>query len=199
MLGEAIFLPHSRVGACIFPHVRLRCAVVKQHCLPIWRRGCIIMASAEEKAKGSVLSMLGENIAALRKQNGMTQQTLAEALHVTRQTISKWEKNLSVPDADALVRLAEALDTTVQALLGAPVDAPEAPSEVAAALVRINDQLAEKNRRSRRLWRIVAWVVGLYVAFNVLLLALSATAAVEYSTIRETRTITQEENLPMQE
>ncbi len=135
--------------------------------------------------------MLGENIAALRRKNGMTQQTLADALHVTRQTISKWEKNLSVPDADALVRLADALDTTVQALLDAPVEAPEAPSDVAAALVRINDQLAEKNRRSRRLWRIAAWVVGLYVAFNVLLLALSATAAVEYGTIRETHTVTQ--------
>lgn len=135
--------------------------------------------------------MLGENIAALRRKNGMTQQTLADALHVTRQTISKWEKNLSVPDADALVRLADALDSTVQALLGAPVEAPEAPSDVAAALVRINDQLAEKNRRSRRLWRIAAWVVGLYVAFNVLLLALSATAAVEYGAIRETHTVTQ--------
>ena len=58
--------------------------------------------------------MLGDNIAALRKQRSMTQQSLADALYVTRQTISKWEKNLSVPDADALIRLADALETTVQ-------------------------------------------------------------------------------------
>lgn len=62
--------------------------------------------------------MLSENIIALRKKQGMSQQSLADAVFVTRQTISKWEKNLSVPDADALIRLADALDTTVQNLLG---------------------------------------------------------------------------------
>ena len=46
--------------------------------------------------------MLGENIAALRKKAGMTQQSLADALYVTRQTISKWEKNLSVPTRTSL-------------------------------------------------------------------------------------------------
>lgn len=61
--------------------------------------------------------MLGENIIAQRKRLGLSQQALAEELHVVRQTISRWEKNLSVPDADALTRLAEALETTVQALL----------------------------------------------------------------------------------
>ena len=52
-----------------------------------------------------------------QKRLGLSQQALAEELHMVRQTISKWEKNLSVPDADALTRLAEALETTVQALL----------------------------------------------------------------------------------
>ena len=64
--------------------------------------------------------MLSENIITLRKKQGMSQQSLADAVFVTRQTISKWEKNLSVPDADALIRLADALDTTVQNLLGQP-------------------------------------------------------------------------------
>ena len=116
--------------------------------------------------------MLGENIAALRKQRGMSQQTLADAIFVTRQTISKWEKNLSVPDADALVRLADALETTVQALLGQPEEAPAEPGEIAAALSRINDQLAIQNRRRSRIWKVVAWILGLYAAFQVLLLAL---------------------------
>ena len=39
--------------------------------------------------------MLSENIAALRKKQGMSQQSLADAVFVTRQTISKWEKNVS--------------------------------------------------------------------------------------------------------
>ena len=123
--------------------------------------------------------MLGETIAALRKQRGMTQQSLADALYVTRQTISKWEKNLSVPDADALVRLADALDTTVQTLLGQPeAEAPATPSDVAAALSRINDQLAIQNRRRARIWKVIAWVIAVYVAFNALLLVLGyATSA----------------------
>lgn len=116
--------------------------------------------------------MLGETIAALRKRQGMSQQTLADAVYVTRQTISKWEKNLSVPDADALVRLADALDTTVQALLGQGGEASAAPSDIAAALSRINDQLAIQNRRRSRVWKIVAWLIAVYVAFNALLLVL---------------------------
>ena len=94
--------------------------------------------------------MLGENIAALRKKAGMTQQSLAESLFVTRQTVSKWEKNLSVPDTEALVRLADTLDTTVQTLLGHADEAPAEPSDIAAALNRINDQLAIQNRRRSR-------------------------------------------------
>lgn len=123
--------------------------------------------------------MLGNNIAALRKQRGMSQQTLAEALFVTRQTISKWEKNLSVPDAEALIRLADALDTTVQMLLGQGEEASAAPSEIAAALNRINDQLAIQNRRRGRIWKGVAWLIAAYVAFNALLLVLSYAASVQ--------------------
>ncbi len=136
--------------------------------------------------------MLGENIAALRKKQGMSQQSLAEALFVTRQTISKWEKNLSVPDADALVRLADALDVSVQALLGQPEEASAAPSDVAAALTRLNDQLAIQNRRRSRIWK----VIGLYLAFNLLLLVLGFAASVQYQFDGESQITTVVENLP---
>ena len=69
--------------------------------------------------------MLAENLKALRKAKGLSQEELAARLHVVRQTVSKWEKGRSVPDADLLVRLAEELDTTPAALLG-----PELPPEV---------------------------------------------------------------------
>ena len=126
--------------------------------------------------------MLGDNIAALRKQRGMTQQTLADALFVTRQTISKWEKNLSVPDADALVRLADALDATVQTLLGQKEEASAEPSDVAVALTRINDQLAIQNRRRSHIWKVVAWLLALFVAFNALLLVLGYAASAQLGT-----------------
>lgn len=117
--------------------------------------------------------MLSENIVALRKKQGMSQQSLADAVFVTRQTISKWEKNLSVPDADALVRLADALDTTVQALLGQPEDsATPPPSDIAAALSRINDQLAIQNRRRSRVWKVVIGIIAVLAALQLLLLVL---------------------------
>ena len=139
--------------------------------------------------------MLGDNIAALRKQRGMTQQTLADALYVTRQTISKWEKNLSVPDADALVRLADALETTVQTLLGQQAAAPAEPSDIAVALGRINDQLAIQNRRRSRIGKVIAWILALFVAFNALLLVLSYAASVQL----DTEVVTVEETILLEE
>ena len=66
--------------------------------------------------------MFGENLKTLRKQKGFSQEELATRLHVVRQTISKWEKNLSVPDADTLIRLAEILEVSVSELLGANIE-----------------------------------------------------------------------------
>ena len=140
--------------------------------------------------------MLSENIIVLRKKQGMSQQSLADAVFVTRQTISKWEKNLSVPDADALIRLADALDTTVQNLLGQPEESePTPPSDIAAALTRINDQLAIQNRRRARIWKIVALVLGLYVAFNVLLLVLGYAGYAVYTGEVEAQVVTVEESM----
>ena len=113
---------------------------------------------------------------ALRKAKGLSQEELAARLHVVRQTISKWEKGRSVPDAELLVRLAEELDTTAAALLG-----PEVPPEAEAGgtaeqLGRIAEQLAVKNRRARRIWRIAAGVLIAFVAVNLLLILLNFAA-----------------------
>ena len=95
--------------------------------------------------------MLGENIRALRKARGLSQQELAERLHVVRQTVSKWEQGLSVPDADMLVRLAECLEVSVEELLGTPRPESTAPLEPQAVLAdklsALTGQLAEQNHR----------------------------------------------------
>ena len=62
--------------------------------------------------------MLNENIKQLRKAKGLSQEELAAKLGVVRQTISKWEQGLSVPDSDILIKLADVLDTRVSVLLG---------------------------------------------------------------------------------
>ena len=76
--------------------------------------------------------MFGENLKTLRKQKDFSQEELAARLHVVRQTVSKWEKGLSVPDADALIRLAEVLEVSVSELLGAKIenDSPQVSDEV---------------------------------------------------------------------
>mgnify|MGYP000302314033 FL=1 len=65
--------------------------------------------------------MLNENIKAIRKSKGLSQQELAIKLNVVRQTISKWEQGLSVPDSDMLVCISEVLETPVSTLLGETV------------------------------------------------------------------------------
>ena len=56
--------------------------------------------------------MLNENIRNLRKQKGLSQDELANRIHVVRQTVSKWESGLSVPDSSMLINLANELDVT---------------------------------------------------------------------------------------
>lgn len=111
--------------------------------------------------------MFGETLKTLRKQKGFSQEELATRLHVVRQTISKWEKNLSVPDADTLIRLAEILEVSVSELLGAKIENENTASDVAEQLSRINEQLAIKNRRSRRIWKIVAIILAAIILINI--------------------------------
>ena len=65
--------------------------------------------------------MLNENIKRIRKSKGLSQEELAIKLNVVRQTVSKWENGLSVPDSSMLIMLADELDVTVNELLGEPV------------------------------------------------------------------------------
>ena len=108
--------------------------------------------------------MLNENIKALRKAKGLSQEELAIKLSVVRQTVSKWEKGLSVPDAGMVIQIAEALDTTVNVLLGEETPEPEEPETVkvlAEKLAVLNEQFAKRSERNRKIWRIVFAVIGI--------------------------------------
>lgn len=66
---------------------------------------------------------IGKNIRSLREKQGMTQEELAQALFVTRQTVSNYETGKSRPDIDMLVKIAQALETDVnQVLYGLPAE-----------------------------------------------------------------------------
>lgn len=117
--------------------------------------------------------MLSDNIKNLRKQKGYTQETLAQALNIVRQTVSKWEKGYSVPDADMLEKLSEVLEVPVSELLGKPSGAPEQASElekISAQLAIINEQLAREMARRKRNRKI-----GLGVALSLLVLFIIGT------------------------
>ena len=102
--------------------------------------------------------MFQDNLKALRKKNGITQEELAARLNVVRQTVSKWEKGLSVPDSELLIKLAEILEVPVSRLLGSKIEAEEQSDALSEQLSRINEQLAIKNRRAKRVWKAIVFI-----------------------------------------
>lgn len=119
--------------------------------------------------------MFGENLKAMRKAKGYTQEELAIKINVVRQTVSKWEKGLSVPDADVLSQIAEVLDTKVSVLLGGTITEETDKDAVAEQLAKISEQLAIKNRRSKAIWKTIGMIVLAIMLLNMLLNILAVT------------------------
>ena len=122
--------------------------------------------------------MLKDNIKNLRKEKGLSQEELAIKLNVVRQTVSKWERGLSVPDSSMLISLAEELGTSVNVLLGESVEDKTLKDDVdiktiAERLEVINLQLA---RRSEMKIKLVRWIlillciviVAVFIAFGIM-------------------------------
>ena len=106
--------------------------------------------------------MLSENLKTLRKAKGLSQEELAVKLNVVRQTVSKWEQGLSVPDSQMLLVIASELDTSVSVLLGETLVAEETADlkTIAAKLEVLNEQFAKRAENSRRSWRLFFGVIG---------------------------------------
>lgn len=113
--------------------------------------------------------MFGENLKTIRKTKGYTQEELAIKIHVVRQTISKWEKGLSVPDADTLSKLADVLEINVSELLGSEIKEETDKNEIAKQLAKISEQLAVKNRRHKRIWKVIGAILLAVIVANMLL------------------------------
>ena len=119
--------------------------------------------------------MLNENIKRIRKSKGLSQEELAIKLNVVRQTVSKWENGLSVPDSSMLIILANELDTTVSELLGEPVAEPTTDDLkiLSEKLEVINLQLA---KRSITKVKTIRWIlISLCAVIVVIFIALEST------------------------
>lgn len=130
--------------------------------------------------------MLGDNIKTLRKQKGYSQETLASQLNVVRQTISKWEKGISVPDAYMLEQMAELFEVPVSDLLGNNIEEENASSrddEIVTQLAILNAQLANQARNRRRTIKIaVISIIAIFVSMVVLYIG----ALILFRTVTET-------------
>ena len=129
--------------------------------------------------------MLNENIKAVRKSKGLSQQDLAVKLYVVRQTVSKWETGLSVPDSDLLIALSEALETPVSTLLGETVVESEAYAVKALSekLEILNLQLARRKTMRNAIlhWLFIAVCAGIVIVSAILIAVSSSYLGWDFS------------------
>ena len=119
--------------------------------------------------------MLSDNIIRIRKSKGLSQEELAIKLNVVRQTVSKWENGLSVPDSDMLITLADELDTSVNVLLGETVteSMTDDLKVISKKLEVINLQLAKRNMVKIKTIRLIlialcAFIVLVFIALTIM-------------------------------
>ena len=132
--------------------------------------------------------MLAENLKKIRKDKGYTQEILAEKLNVVRQTVSKWEKGLSLPDVDMLSKIANVLETDVNILLDGQITTTD-QSEIVKQLAKINEQLTIKNRRYKKIMKTIAIILLIIVIFGILLVILNIGTFISISNSETTTTI----------
>lgn len=129
--------------------------------------------------------MLKENIKAIRKQKGLSQEELSIRLNVVRQTISKWEQELSVPDSEMLISISEVLDTPVNILLGENISNNKTDDlkVIAEKLETINLQLYQSEKKKQKIIQgiLIFLCLIIIITFIILLLLDSPYLKWDYS------------------
>ena len=129
--------------------------------------------------------MLSENMKTIRKSKGLSQEELAVQLNVVRQTISKWERGLSVPDSDMLISISEALETPVRTLIGETVagSQPDDLKVISEKLEIINLQLAQRKYARKKMIQVLLMLLCAVtgIIFTALIFFNSPYAAWDYS------------------
>ena len=129
--------------------------------------------------------MLKENIKSIRKSKGLSQEELAIKLNVVRQTISKWEQGLSVPDSEMLISISEVLETPVSTLLGENISESKVDDlkTISEKLEIINLQLSQRNNLKRKIihWLLILLCAIIIITFIIIILLNSSYLSWNYS------------------
>ena len=117
--------------------------------------------------------MLKDNLKTLRKNKGLSQEELSIKLHVVRQTISKWETGLSVPDAEMLIAISELFETPISEILGEKIEEKEKNDlkVISEKLEIINEQLYINQKEKRKKIYIFLIVMDICLISLFILLA----------------------------
>ena len=137
-----------------------------------------------------------------KNKKGMTQQQLADSVYVTRQTISKWEKNYSVPDAEVFVKLADVLEVQTSQLLEVKVDSDvqtteEKQNAYAEQLAHIAEQMAIRNRQRKRIWKTIGIAFAVIIVVCIVLIVMNIAFFSAYPTTEDVQT--HEETIMLEE
>ena len=129
--------------------------------------------------------MLKENIKSIRKAKGLSQEELAIKLNVVRQTISKWEQGLSVPDAEMLISISEVFEIPVSTLLGENISEYKLDDlkAISEKLEIINLQLSQRKKERRKIvhWLLISVCIVIIIIFIALILLNSPYLNWDYS------------------
>ena len=117
--------------------------------------------------------MLKDNLKTLRKNKGLSQEELSVKLNVVRQTISKWESGLSVPDAEMLISISEVFETPVSEILGENIEEKEKNDikVISEKLEVINERLSMKQKQKRK--RTINFLIIMDVCIILLFILLA--------------------------
>ena len=117
--------------------------------------------------------MLKDNLKTLRKNKGLSQEELSIKLHVVRQTVSKWESGLSVPDAEILINISELFETPVSEILGESIEEKEKNNlkVISEKLEVINEQLSNNQNQKRK--RLVNFLIIIDISLILLFVLLA--------------------------
>ena len=131
--------------------------------------------------------MLKDNLKTLRKNKGLSQEELSVKLHVVRQTISKWESGLSVPDAEMLINISKLFDTPVSEILGENIEKKEKDNlkVISEKLEVINEQLSnyQKEKRKKKIHLLIIIDISIILLFTLLALLNSPYKTWDYNII----------------